>query len=149
MTNQGNFYPESEASAALRADINRLFSPELSRVLDTPSRDIFLRKDIWRRLYPRNVPPAASQVAMEGYQIRHGAPIFSLYRGQNIQEWFGRRRLLGDFVHCDLTDFDYSGGPNSTEAYYYSADLLKPEIPQDERFARIVRICLDHAGPES
>ena len=142
--------PEENEATALRADIERLFTPENCKALDSPyPRDIFLNKKTFRRLYPLNIPDIATEIALEGYAIKYGVPRLTLYRGQYINSRFFRQTVAPDFVHCSLTDYEWSGGNNTATPYAYNTDMLQPTIPYDERFARIVKTCIEHAGEQT
>jgi hypothetical protein len=128
----------ADKGSELRADIERLFSPPRSHIIDTPGpRDIFFARNTWRRIYPNVVPKEASDIALEAYELQHGAPSYNFYRGQTIKERFGRRIILSDVVIYSMTDDSYSGGRGECTPFSRHVDLLQPHIEYDERFARI------------
>jgi hypothetical protein len=138
---------ESHESAVLRADIERLFSPELSHIVDSvDGRDIFFVKNTFRRIIPNVVPEEADDIALEDYKIKYGSPYSFFYRSQSINERFARQTIVSDHVHYSITDYAYSGGPGEYTPYVANIDMLQPELNYDERLARIIRVCLEHAG---
>lgn len=138
--------PEHNEAATLRADIDKLFTPDFCQVTVHVDR-LFLTKFINKGFYLRNIPKSAYDIAAED-TIMDGYPYLMIDRTQQIKSRFGMTQITFDQLYVGLTT-DSGGIPrplSQSHKYTYSADLLAQEIPLDGKIDRIIKACLGQTG---
>ena len=135
--------PERQ-DTSLKADLDRLFSPEFADVQEDAERTVFLGAKTITRIYNlKNQPKKALRAAYDGLTSQNGYLQASFYRYQTAVSLFGIERITQDRISLVVNDYSYSGGPQNSVTYVNNVDMRKPRVEYDERLVSVVNACLN------
>lgn len=149
MSELGNERQRAPIKPELQAAIDKLFSEEYSTIISQEQRDIFLRKETWKRYVPKKMTDEAYKVAKGTLEASIGPISLRVVRSRYETAWLGMKRVDSDEIHVSFIEHSWSGGPEPSIAHIAtSIDLLNPGAVDEKAAAIIEAMAQDGPGKE-